>query len=574
MRTHLRKAIKSGYERIAVVVGAWHGPALSDLNNYKVSTDKALLKGLPKIKVKAAWVPWSFPRLGRQSGYGAGVVSPAWYELLFTQPQAATEHWMVAAARLLRDEGFSASPAMATDGVRLAKSLAQLRNLAFAGIAELDEAVLATLAAGRKERLALIHSRLIVGTKVGRVPAGITTVPLWKDLLKELKGTRLNKLWEVAGAHYLKATKTNPRGGIDLRTPSDLRKSHLLHRLELLDIQWGKMQPLSANAVSSFREIWLLEWQPEFSLLVTERSSYGNTLAIAAGNYAVERSSKLRAVDELADLVLSALRANLPQTVPLLVGELRKRASHTVDVSALLSALPILVDTCRYGDSRKTDTTALLLLIEELVPRLAAGLPSAVSNIDAEQAEELLPKIAEANYALSRLTGSALLKIWHDGLSLLRNYPGVAPACNGLALRLLHDHQLVSDEETQNQFYFALSNQQGALAIAEWISGFLYGSSQLILNFPPLWNILQNWVANLAWDAFERVLPLLRRTVSDFNPRERQEIFRLVGAADDKSAPESISTKPVGLPPGEILKMTEQEQSRDLLEAIRGWIGN
>lgn len=563
MREQLRKAIKAGYERIAVVVGAWHGPVLADTLERKASADKALLKGLPKVKIKTAWIPWSYPRLSRQSGYGAGVVSPAWYQLLFESPNRATEHWMVAAAQLLRSEGFDASPALAADGVQLAKSLASLRGQLFAGAEELDQAVLSTLASGKQERLDLIRERLITGKKVGKVPPGISTVPLLADLQKELKATRMTKLWEVTGENYLKATKNNERGGIDLRTENDLRKSHLLHRLDLLGIPWGKLQPISVNAISSFKEIWLLEWYPEFNLLITERSGHGNTLPLAAGKFTLEKARNLRGVDQLAELVLASLRADLPRIVPGLVRQLRDLATHTQDTAALLAALPTLVNTCRYGDSRKTDTSALLLLIEELVPRLSTTLAVATTNIDAEQAQQFIELIAQANYALGRLAGPELLSVWHAGLRHLLHRPGVAPAVNGLALRLLFDQELVSSEETQQHFRYSLSVQQGPLPIAEWISGFLHGSSQLILHFPPLWNLLSEWVAELAWEAFESVLPLLRRSLSDFSQAERRNIFQLVAT---KNTHQNLSVPAVD-------QTAAAKPNEDLLAALRGWLG-
>ena len=55
------------------------------------------------------------------SGYGAGVLSPAWYEVLFSQPRAEVlTHWMVQATRLLRGQDVDASSAHAIEGVRLA----------------------------------------------------------------------------------------------------------------------------------------------------------------------------------------------------------------------------------------------------------------------------------------------------------------------------------------------------------------------------------------------------------------------------------------------------------------------
>ena len=72
--------------RIAVVCGAWHVPALQE-GVSSVKADAALLKGLPKLKVQATWVPWSHRHLARR-GYGAGVVSPGWYDFLWQHDAA------------------------------------------------------------------------------------------------------------------------------------------------------------------------------------------------------------------------------------------------------------------------------------------------------------------------------------------------------------------------------------------------------------------------------------------------------------------------------------------------------
>lgn len=81
MRKTIREAEKTGFQRIAVVCGAWHAPALSDMSS--ATSDTAILKGLPKIKVEATWIPWTYGRLSYNSGYGAGIESPGWYHHLW-----------------------------------------------------------------------------------------------------------------------------------------------------------------------------------------------------------------------------------------------------------------------------------------------------------------------------------------------------------------------------------------------------------------------------------------------------------------------------------------------------------
>ncbi|TFH19538.1 MAG: hypothetical protein E4H05_04410, partial [Acidimicrobiales bacterium] len=93
MRRAIRGARRAGHEQIAVICGAWHVPAL-DLDATapgtdtipNVSVDAATLRGLPKVKVAVAWVPWTHERLTARSGYGAGVDSPGWYHHVFDHP--------------------------------------------------------------------------------------------------------------------------------------------------------------------------------------------------------------------------------------------------------------------------------------------------------------------------------------------------------------------------------------------------------------------------------------------------------------------------------------------------------
>ncbi|BFO14657.1 hypothetical protein SHKM778_10450 [Streptomyces sp. KM77-8] len=75
MRLRIREARRDSGDGVAVVCGAWHVPALRRATT--VAADRALLKGLPKVKTDLTWVPWTHRRLSRRSGYGAGIDSPA-----------------------------------------------------------------------------------------------------------------------------------------------------------------------------------------------------------------------------------------------------------------------------------------------------------------------------------------------------------------------------------------------------------------------------------------------------------------------------------------------------------------
>src|SRR5262245_49676623 len=83
MRLAIAAALKETDGAVAVVTGAWHVPALR--RKVAASNDRALLKGLSKIKVTSTWVPWTDTRLASASGYAAGVPSPGWYAQLWAE---------------------------------------------------------------------------------------------------------------------------------------------------------------------------------------------------------------------------------------------------------------------------------------------------------------------------------------------------------------------------------------------------------------------------------------------------------------------------------------------------------
>ena len=90
--------------------------------------DAAQLKKLPKVKVQAAWVPWTHGRLCRDSGYGAGIDSPGWYHHLWTAPDRVVSRWITRVARLLREQDLDASSAHIIEAVRLAEAMAAIHG--------------------------------------------------------------------------------------------------------------------------------------------------------------------------------------------------------------------------------------------------------------------------------------------------------------------------------------------------------------------------------------------------------------------------------------------------------------
>ena len=180
MRQVLRRTLRAGTARVAVVCGAWHVPALATLG--PAAPDARLLTGLPKRKAVMTWVPWTHSRLAAASGYGAGVDSPGWYSHLFEAPDRPVARWLTAVARELRTEDLPVSASHVIEAVRLADTLATIRSRPLAGLAEVQEATLSVLCDGDPVVLELVTRRLVVGEALGSVPTEAPKVPVAADL--------------------------------------------------------------------------------------------------------------------------------------------------------------------------------------------------------------------------------------------------------------------------------------------------------------------------------------------------------------------------------------------------------
>jgi hypothetical protein len=518
MRETLRATLAQGYARVAVVCGAWHAPVLTD-PNFRKKEDKALLKGLKKTPIAATWIPWTYERLSTSSGYGAGVLSPAWYELLFTQPPATVvTQWMVRAARLLRGQDLDASSAHAIEAVRLAHTLAAVRGLALPGIGELQEAAVALLGGGYAEGLAVIEKELVVGDKLGAVPPGQPATPLQQDLAQQQKALRL------------KPEPDRKPLALDLRQETHLLRSHLLHRLRLLGINWGRPQRVAGGKAGTFHEEWELAWPPDMALAVLDAGRWGNTVLAAAAARATARAAEAPTLEAVSSLLEEALHADLGPAIGALVARLETLAADTRDVTHLLAALPPLAQVLRYGNVRRTDTTQVAQVVQQLVPRLAIGLPAACAGLDLDAARPLLEKIEASHEAIRLLQDPGHEADWYAALAAVQRSAASQGLLAGAAARLLFDAGQADTEATATALGLALAPAQPTAYATAWIEGFLRGSGLVLIHHRALFDLLDTWLGSLPEDTFRETVPLLRRAFAEFSSPERRQIMDLAAA--------------------------------------------
>ena len=595
MRKMIRQAKKEGFEAIAIICGAWHTPALMEPFP-KVKDDNALLKGLPKLKVKATWIPWSYGRLTMASGYGAGIESPGWYHHLwqhqkkaerkaegrrqkaegeekaegrrqkaentsnstlnisFTEkPQGSTMssaipknsltpqllnsltpkskiqnpkskisspnaptsplisiHWLTTVAQLLRAENIDVSAGSVIEAVRLAEALAALRDRPLPGLPELNEAAQTVLCGGEDAPMQWIQQRLIVSDRLGQVPPDVPVIPLQHDLQRLQKRLRLKPTAEAKALV------------LDLRNETDLARSQLLHRLNLLHIQWG--EPQATTGKGTFKEGWRLRWEPELAIAVVEAGRWGNTVASAAAACVIDQVQQSMTLPQLAQLLDRVLLANVGEAIAPLMTAIQNTATLSQNMLTLMGALLPLAKVVRYRDVRQTDAALVSPVIDGLVTRICLGLPQACRSLDDEAALQMDTALQHTHRAIKLLQVESYKTSWLQTLDHLSQQDKLHGRLAGRCCRMVLDEGRITSEETARRLGLALSLANEPFYAAAWVEGFLSGSGLLLIHDDQIWTVLDQWMSTLPEDTFIMVLPLLRRTFSGFSEPERRQM--------------------------------------------------
>lgn len=514
MRKTIRQAEKEMFQTIAVICGAWHAPAL--VNMPKAKDDNELLKGLPKVKVECTWIPWTFSRLSYYSGYGAGIESPGWYDHLWHYPKDDGTRWMAKVAKLFRTKQMDTSVAHVIEAVRLAETLASMRNLYKAGLEELNEATKTVLCNGEDVLMQLIREELIVSNRMGDVPAEIPKPPLQLDIERTQKRLRL-----PATADYKDYT-------LDLRKENDLERSIFLHRLQLLEIKWGERHDVSGKG--TFKELWRLQWDPGISINIIEKGNWGNTVGEAAEKFVIQKAKEADALSIVSALLANTIPAELHQAVEVCIQCINNLAAASGDVIQLMEVVPGLVQVTRYGSVRKTDADLVLGIVNSMLTRICVSLPTACTAVSDEAAQKLLGLFFKLNDAVNVLQQTEVTALWQQTLRSIAASDNASPMIAGYATRLLADYKLLEGDELVRVFHFAMSPGTPPDKAASWLEGFLKGSGTILLIDNELWSLVNNWVDTLDEETFTRVLPLLRRTFAGFSSPERKKIGEKVKA--------------------------------------------
>ncbi|NBW34324.1 MAG: hypothetical protein EBR30_04765 [Cytophagia bacterium] len=511
MRNIIRQAQNEMFQNIVVVCGAWHAPALIDVEG-TAKTDAKLLKEIAKNKLKigATWIPWTNGRLSMASGYGAGIYSPGWYEHQWLTKSETEIRWLTQVARTFRDKDIDVSTAHVMEAYHLAQALTHLRNKSKVSLEELNEATLAVMCMGDTILLDFIREKLIVANKLGKVPADIPKVPLQEDFEQIIKTLRLR---------LSAAPKTFD---LDLRKDIDLSRSIFFHRLDILEIPWIKRT--TSRTKGTFKESWVTEWQPEMMVALIDKAFYGNTIEAAAQAIVLKNAQASNQVSLIAGLIQQSIPAELYEKLDELLFRINELTAVSADMADLMTAIPPLVEVSRYGNVRKSDAGVLNSIVQQLLTKVFIGLPNAVYGLDEDNSIRMFNLMVQVNQAVRLYEDAEIEAQWFASIHVLIEKDGVHGIIRGCVCRLLLDAQQFNEAEADQRISFALSAAHDPHQVAGWLEGFLRGSGMILIYDQRLWNLLYNWVKSLPDKVFRELLVPLRRAFSRFEFGERRQI--------------------------------------------------
>ncbi|MGW1780638.1 DUF5682 family protein [Streptomyces sp. NPDC002143] len=550
MRCRVAEATAHG-ERAAVLVGAFHAPALTGATATTAEGAGAAVDGPGEAggpgrgergdavaPGRTSWVtsliPYAYALLDERSGYPAGIRDPEWQDTVFRaagDPAALEEALMRAAVRVcaeLRGLGHPSGPADAREITRLASDLARLRGLPAAGRGELVEAVQTVLAQGepygRGRAVARAMERVLVGTRTGRPAPDAPRSGLAPAVEAEVGTLGLPGPESASGA--TRDLRLDP-----LRSDLDRRRELLLRRLTVCGVPYGDpKEVVGAGGAEALTSRWEVRWTPATAAMLTAAGVRGVTAAQAAEGVLRERRRVERdAGGSTAAQVLQGLAEAAECGLPALTQE---RLDDVAEVLPQAGTLPELLaglalsDRLRAGhvpglgsdEDRAARAAAVAELLTAAAVRQVDGLTGAEDPADAHALLELAHRADLLGGV--RLT-EALTRLAAEGSPLMRGAAGAVRVLLGQ-----EDARAFGDRVAS--WVDGAVDPDSRSALTARLSGLLTAAGPLLEAAAPALEPLLGRVSELPDREFLDRLPALRGGFETLSPAARDRLLASV----------------------------------------------
>lgn len=535
MARRVLAVIASGYEpeEVAVVIGAAHAAAFAAMD-----VDLAAADLLPEpVPSASTLIPFSFPRLAEQLGYGAGNRAPQYYQRAHDAGcdfRRATLEVLVEFTDRLRQRGFMASLADTIEAYRLAVTLADIRGKAGPGLDELREATIATMCRGDATHVDAFLWPSVIGKNVGRVASRVGRNSLQEEFSREVKEREL-------------PVKDSPEQfRLRLSNEVEVGTSVFLHRLRIAGIPYAnfvgtqrsssrKAQPEPAGgyaALGRSTEVWEARWTPATDIALVEQIVIGNTFEHVAALLLGDQLDSASTTGEVADVLIEAVVTETPTIVDEALAACDCLASTDDDLPSLALACRALSGLVSFGSSRAASRVgdgAIEPLLKKTFDRAILRVAEACSGTDdgVRKPKEALRTLHDIALSQPVVDKTAWI-VAAEGL--VRSY-AVNASASGLACGLLYLAQAIDDAEVMDIVGQRLSNVSEPAAAASFLGGFFEVNALVLVKSRPVAHALDAFLTGIEPARFRDALPVLRRAFSKLGPTERRYLLENVVAA-------------------------------------------
>lgn len=530
MKRKIKEIIDSGIdnEKIVAITGAFHTSAIQSLDG--AMTDKEY-DSLKKKDSNITLMPYSYYRLSKRTGYGAGNTAPAYYELLWQGfiKNDKTYHerkYLSLLAKYMREHGGIVSSAQVIEATMLSRSIANLRGGSIPTLVDLKDAGITCMGGGSFGEMAMGFAQSDIGTKIGVVPQESMKTSIQSDFLSRLKALKLEKYKELVATPLQLDLRENLRVKSKESAFLDLNRSFFLYRLVTLGIYFAKIER-NRQDNATWAENWILQWTPEAEIQIVESVLKGDTIDEAVAFVLGERLNNAISISEIADIIEAAFNCGIPKIVEGSGRKLDEMASGAVSIHEIAVTTSKLSDMILFGDIRKLDRKPLEPIVKRLCIR-AALILAGESACD-DMAAVILVEDIQSIHNVFVLHDFLDKDLWFDKLMEVSNRDDLNTKISGLATAILLDTGKTDENTLRIEVARRLSAGMPAELGANWFAGLSIRNHYALIGRLTLWESLSEYMDSLDEEEFRRSLVFLRRAFVDYSSKEKDMIAENLG---------------------------------------------
>jgi hypothetical protein len=531
-----RETCKNPGRTVLVVTGGYHTMTLPQLvasEPDRPQIDQSTIEAPNTVLIR-----YSFDRLDRANGYGAGMPAPA----LSPRPWEASDKGTDVPLTLLtdisqraREESLEGAPTTVSVSAALEQTyrLAALRGNRAATRSDLLDAIescyLQGAPQGEGRAIAELVRSLFTGSTVGRVPAAAGLPPIVADFYAQAK------------ACGLKVDDTESRQ-LALDVYSDVRArqtSRVLHRLHFIEIPFAARLSgpnfAAAHVGRRLREVWRYGWSPQTDSALVDAAAYGSTIREAVTQRFADTikpnadDGSTRSAQVAAERLSTACLLGLHDVVPRIVqwlGACVREDPEFVSVTSAVHRLALLWQAREPLEAVGLEDVPLLARAAfERAAYLATDL--GLTPADAAHA------VAGALISLRELLTGGVSGwfdadlLWRSVEQLARQPTGEASVL-GAAAGMLYSAGRVDDAGLGRLLQGRLAQGAAPGIGVAYLRGLLLAARELAWQSAAVISVLRSVVESGDESAFVRALPELRLALSALRPSETDRMAQVI----------------------------------------------